>query len=297
MGALNPPPTGHANDGGAEVALARTTWQGVTAADLRVFMAAHAVDPNDSAAASLHWSDLIFAIACLKGQEDAHRELVQRVHAATLRAGGRIQAAATHLAEVESRLLQALLVGNPTAGVTAAGVVQGTTLGAPKLRQYRGRGSLDRWLLMAAMRLLLNASGSRPWEAPIDEALLSQLATDASPELAFYRERHVQEVRAALREAMQALDRRERSLLYYRFVEAVPLAALALMYGVHRATLTRWLAEARARLKATMQQRLRAVLKLGPAEVDSVVRLVLDQLDSSMRSLLRPESAAPEVHR
>ena len=66
------------------------------------------------------------------------------------------------------------------------------------------------------------------------------------------------------------------------------------MYGVHRATATRWLAQIRAQVLAETRRRLGEVLAVPARELDSVMDLVQSRLDVSLQRMLTERSSPPD---
>lgn len=62
------------------------------------------------------------------------------------------------------------------------------------------------------------------------------------------------------------------------------------LYGVHRATAARWLADARAALGDAIRGELAGRLRIAASEVDSIVRLVQSRVDMSLDRLLVTDS-------
>jgi RNA polymerase sigma-70 factor, ECF subfamily len=157
----------------------------------------------------------------------------------------------------------------------------------PKLALYGGRGPLARWLRASMLRSLLDARKRKRPEALLDEddwLAWPSLADD--PELA--RLKHVcrDAFKRAATEALDALEPRARLLLRQSLLDGVGAAQLATMYGVHAATLYRWLEEARGGLVRDTRRRLAASLQIGAVELDRLLGLLESQLDVSVRRLL-----------
>jgi hypothetical protein len=95
---------------------------------------------------------------------------------------------------------------------------------------------------------------------------------------------------AALEEAIAALPVRQRNVLRLHSLRDVSADAIGRMYGVHRATTTRWLTDARE------QHRLRLELALGTQTLESVNRELAAGIELSLPGALVSESkeeAAP----
>lgn len=259
-----------------EVEIARKAWPELDA-DPKAFVAflvelGPSGQSPDQSKAGLYVSDLYLAFACLAGDRRAHAELARWVRRVSVAAVEKIRSSRILPDDVFSLAMQALLMG-----------VGG---GTPKLAQYCGRGALCRWLEVVALRLALNADQTRRWEVPLGDVVFDGLRSETNSEIDYLKSHYSSEVRAAIHEALSALPVRKRTLLRYRFVDNLPIAAICAIYDVHRATVMRWLGEVRTSLRAGVQQRLRERLKLSAADVDSVIGLVISRLEASMRQLV-----------
>ena len=95
------------------------------------------------------------------------------------------------------------------------------------------------------------------------------------------------EFELALREAIQVLSDRERTLVRQHFLDGVTIFQLARLHRVHRATAGRWLENARDAILASTRARLMTRLDVPRGEVESIIRLVLSQLELNLRPLFR----------
>jgi RNA polymerase sigma-70 factor (ECF subfamily) len=159
-----------------------------------------------------------------------------------------------------------------------------------RIVEYQGRGSLANWVRAAATRTALNLLRS---ERRHDDAAAGAAATGdsilvpADPELDFIKARFRPQFKQALREAMSALASRDRAILRLHYGEGIPVGQLAVIYGVHRATASRWLNDAQRAVLDETRALLRERLKISPAECDQLVGLVQSRLDVTLSSLLR----------
>jgi hypothetical protein len=71
------------------------------------------------------------------------------------------------------------------------------------------------------------------------------------------------------------------------FVEGIGLEWLANAHGVHRTTIVRWLASARATVLRRTRAQMSTLLKLQAPELDSLVDLMSSHLELSLTGLLR----------
>jgi RNA polymerase sigma-70 factor, ECF subfamily len=228
---------------------------------------------------SVHVEDLALAWACLDGQRAAHEALVTTfqgpVRQVALRGG-------LDPDEVSSRVFQKLLVRD------------GDRL--PGLARYAGLGPLKSFVLVTAMRQVVDLRrGQRPAEASADDDTWVELATtvandEQGPAARCDWAQLKPHLAAALEEAISALPVRQRNVLRLHYLEDVSADAIGRMYGVHRATTTRWLTDAREQVFAQVQQRLRLELSLGTQTLEVVNRELAAGIELSLPGALVSET-------
>jgi RNA polymerase sigma-70 factor (ECF subfamily) len=222
-----------------------------------------------SAAAQLHLGDLYLACACAVRVDAALRifeRYLQEIDGVLLRRGH----AADRIDEVKQQIRQKLFVPGPDG--------QGG-----KIAEYSGRGELKAWLRAIAVRTALNCARaeSGPVVAMGDEPLL-ELIDHQQPELVFLKQQYRREFKAAFEVALASLTPRERLLLRQHAVDGLSADEIGALYGVHRVSAFRWLAQARTRLKMATRRQLRERLQVSPPELESILRLIESQLDVSL---------------
>jgi RNA polymerase sigma-70 factor (ECF subfamily) len=151
-------------------------------------------------------------------------------------------------------------------------------------REYRGRGSLVAWIQVIAIREGLalrrreRRDGPSPSPSPsIEDALL--VAVESDPALALTRRAYRAQFADVFRAALASLAPRERALLRLTFVDGAGTERLAAMYGVHRVTMFRWLADARADLLELLRAAVIDRIGIATSEVASLIRAVAPSLD------------------
>jgi RNA polymerase sigma-70 factor (ECF subfamily) len=212
----------------------------------------------------LYVEDLFLCCACLQGDRAAQAVLDRRILSQVPRWVGRL---AQSPEDVQQELRAALLFGE----------------GGGRLRDYAGRGSLERWIKVAATRRAISQQRSQKPVDPLDE--VEELFSGPDPQLDFVKLRDREALRKVLQEAIRGLPARELGLLRLHYLQSVSLDKLAALERVHRATVARWLAEARARVLARARALLHERLRLTEAESDSLVRFVGSRLDLSLRTV------------
>jgi RNA polymerase sigma-70 factor (ECF subfamily) len=156
----------------------------------------------------------------------------------------------------------------------------------PALLEYSGRGPLRNWLRVTATRVLLTlARGKSP---PVEgDALLDEFAAaDPDPELAYLKQRHRADVRAAIEEAVSSLDPAERTILRYAIVDRLDAGRIARIYGIHRTSAGRRLAEARELLIKRTRSAIRRRLQVSERELDSILAMVRSRVEITFERLL-----------
>lgn len=222
-----------------------------------------------------HAADVYLACGCALGLAAAHAGLELRYLAKVPTYVARVTRRADVADEVRQALGERLLVP------------RGDEPG--RIVDYRGRGSLESWLRSAAVRLALNAErGDRRRRRATGAAADEALPVDADPELAYLRRRYRPALEGALREAMAALEPRDRVLLRLHHLERVGVHRIAISYGVHRATVSRWLVAAYRALLDEVRRLLRERLPLSAPECDSLIRALQSGLDVALSGLRSP---------
>lgn len=251
------------------IAASRAAWPGVALPD-DVFAAYVAERVGDGALASHCVSDLYLACAIGRGDAAALRAFeAQLAH---------VGAAVAHLDGGSA------LVGDVIAALRER--VLGTDAGGKaKILDYRGRGDLRGWLRVVAVREALQLLRARRREAPMSDDLATKLEADA-PALAS-DERRV--YRDAFTAALATLSPRDRNLLRQQYIYGATIDELGALYGVHRATVARWIAQVRDTLLHRTRQHVGEALRLSGADLDSAMGRIGDHLDYSLRHTLSAE--------
>jgi RNA polymerase sigma-70 factor (ECF subfamily) len=92
-------------------------------------------------------------------------------------------------------------------------------------------------------------------------------------------------VDAALRRAVEQLTERDRTLLRSRYSSELDLDQLSALYGVHRATVARWLAHAKDQMRTGIQREACAALSMSPNEFHRAFVQMQDQLELNLSPL------------
>lgn len=167
----------------------------------------------------------------------------------------------------------------------------------PKILDYAGRGALAGWLRAVIVRagIDLRRSRAKDPDRPGDGDPLLDLTAAATndPELESLRARYQQPFRDAFRDAVLQLPQDERNALRLNLAEGMNIEQIGALYGVHRATVARWIARARESIADTTRKLLAERLRMPAPEIESLVRLCQSRLDVGFSVLGATEHGVP----
>ncbi len=249
----------------------RAAWPhiDVSVTDFASHLAVHlAVSPEAAETLFERAGDLYLALAAARG-DVAAISVIDRRWIAQIDPALHGLLSSSEIEDVKQRLRQRLFVG--------------TSDNAPKILDYAGRGELRAWLRASAVRTAISAFRSHKRAlAHQQELWIVAPEIGLDPTIDHVRPRLQIEFRAAFEAAVRSLTVRERNLLKQHFLDGLSTDELATLYRVHRATTFRWLTRARARVQARTRQELAARLSLRRSQLDSIMQMVISQLEVSM---------------
>lgn len=221
--------------------------------------------------------DLYLACALSLGNEQACARVEREFFSALRSAIARVDSNEGFVDEVLQELRAKVLAGE-----------------RPRIAQYTGRGPLGAWLRVAATRLALEqtrARGRRK-EQPLDFDERAPAAA-SNPEQRLFREKYRAALEEAIATALAELGARDRNILRMHFVSGLNIDAIGKAYGVHRATVARWIARARG----VLLDRTRTLVTSGSdamseSDFESIVELVRSELDLHVSSVLMTDALA-----
>lgn len=223
---------------------------------------------------ALKLDDLLLAEACLDGDAAALRELDALLERTT-RALGR-RATGSEQDELQQQLRIRLLVAQGDSG--------------PKLAHYGARGPLAGYVRVVAVNLLNTAQAPRP---PASDSGLVALPDALDWESGVLRVDQQHHFREAFRKAVAGLTVRQRALLRLNLLDGLTIDELAPLYGSHRSSVARWLADAKSTLEAETRRLTAELLKLEPAEVDRLLAGAQQGFELSLARALRESVISP----
>src|SRR5207248_3125260 len=124
----------------------------------------------------------------------------------------------------------------------------------------------------------------RRQDGPLGEQDIA--ATTADPELEYLRGRYAGELREAVRAALAATDAHDATILRLFFLQGMRAEEIAKVYDVVPRTVRLWIAHARETILDETRRRLGSRLRLPESEAQSLLRLLNQDLDTSILQLL-----------
>ncbi len=234
--------------------------------DVLVFLEAYALDATQYDDRRL--DDIVLARACARGSPSAVDKFVS-THQELLRAVGVQSMRPDERDDFQQHVLTHLLVQ------------QGNT--APRVEQYRGRGTLRAFVRMVASRLAIDlkrARGNESTASDLGAWIVEELDPDEALESAEVRTM----VSEALIRALRGLKPPERRALRMRYVLGFSVARTAEALGIHEISVSRLVTRVRTRLL----QQVRDELSRGDTSVEPGVLAALARtLDVSLARWLQ----------
>jgi RNA polymerase sigma-70 factor (ECF subfamily) len=163
----------------------------------------------------------------------------------------------------------------------------GTKNTDPQIGSFSGASNLTTWLNIVAMRQVIKSIQRQDKEHLVEDEILENIAApceDAS--IAVIKKAYQPQFRSSFRIALKALTARERNFLRCRVLDGLTVLQLGKLFGIHRATVFRWMATIRSKLLAETRQALANNLKADPDEVDSIVQALISQLQVTISDIL-----------
>ena len=223
-------------------------------------------DGGPAAAEALRIGDLYLAHLCARGDERAIELFERECDAAITMAVQRVQTSKHSPDDLRQIILSQLFLGD-----------------APKVRAYGGKGPLQAWTGVVALRAALNAARGKHREVSVGGADQVQgLESLPDPELDYLRRKYRADFGAAFAAAVRELSARDRSLLRQHLVEKLSVRELGRVYSVNSGTISRWIIKAREAVAARTCEQLRTTLDVTPAELESIMAVIRSRVDLSI---------------
>jgi RNA polymerase sigma-70 factor (ECF subfamily) len=154
----------------------------------------------------------------------------------------------------------------------------------PRVLDYAGRGRLRGLVQVTATRAAIDRI--RHEEREVELPAGRDLASPANLELSLIKAQYRSAFADGFARAVAVASRRDRNLLRLHFLGGMTLEQLAQMYGVHRATVVRWLAAARDAVFAATRAHVASTLGAPHDELDEMFALVESRVELSLERML-----------
>jgi RNA polymerase sigma-70 factor (ECF subfamily) len=217
---------------------------------------------------SLHAGDLY--LACAAGDRDRQAvEIIDRDLIAPLR---------SHLRRFASSAEDMLQV-----------VRQRLFTGAhPRIATYAPIAPLRNWIKVVAIRAAIDYQRAEQARQTPSDPLAASLIQAGGPDAATVamKRQYKGELEAALRSELAVLSQRDRAVLRLHLVDNVSVERIAIMYGVHRVTVARWIWKAGEDLLAALRAHFRDRFRVLPPELDSLAALLQSEISLDLPQLL-----------
>jgi RNA polymerase sigma-70 factor (ECF subfamily) len=226
----------------------------------------------------MHVGDIYLAVACAAGDGAALAELERR-H------GQEMRSTVTRMGFSASVADETLQVMRSELFVPAQGK-------PPRVLNYAGASELRSWLRAVAARTGLRVGrGAGPKTSELHEAVTK--AADDDVEMEYLKRTYGELFQEVFVEALAAMAAGDRLLLKQRYRHEMSIEDLGSLYGVHASTISRRVTDTRERLLISIRDGMMRRLKVGRAEVSSILRLIQSRLDLSLSSVATEETTAP----
>lgn len=215
--------------------------------------------------------ELVLASRCSAGDPTALALFDARYLDAVPVALAHMKLSAERVDDIRQRVRTKLLVAEPGR--------------SPRLDDYAGQGRLRGLVKVIGVRMAISAL--RKEAGHVGDAPLERLADAAhDPELRYMKERYRAAFRVAFEQAVRRLSSRERNILRLQLDAGLTVEQIGEVYGVHRATATRWLTKIRDQLMSDTRRELGERVGVSSSELDGVMELIQSRLDVSVRRML-----------
>src|SRR4051812_10435991 len=228
--------------------------------------------PGDTASlAEIAAEDVYLACACAARVRGAQAAFEARYGRVIRRPVSRVLDTADERQEAEQRAWQNLLVDCGD--------------GPPRISQYLGRGPLEKWISVAAMRIAISFGRTESAERRLREKAIAE-ASGVDPAALFSKGDLRDAFQSAVIEALAALKPRERLVMKLFLVSGMTLDAIGKSLGITRQAVSKTLARARETIIERVEASVQRTLKMTKEDLTSVLRYVASQLDVSISRVL-----------
>jgi len=208
---------------------------------------------------SLHSGDLVIAIACARGNEEAWEEFV-REHGAYAKQCARQLAFRYRWPDSAEDDLVESLWGDLFGLRSESGR-------ASKFGAYAGLGSLRGWLRAVLYQIAVDRHRGIRESVPIED--VEHRVVSRRSESGPLSDRYTSAAREALTTALSELDSERKLILSYYYFDELTLKQIGELYGVHEATASRWVARAQSEVRKSVERILKRQFGFNSAQIEA----------------------------
>lgn len=167
-----------------------------------------------------------------------------------------------------------------------------TTGQTPRISHYSGRGQLKNWVRVTSTRLFIDRLrkeqklSANHVSLNAEQVFVDEPRARDDVELDFLKTTYRAKFKSAFAAAVSELSSYQRNVLRQHHIGGVTLDRLASLHDVHRATIARHLADARATLLTHTRKHMMEDLVIDDSEFESMMNLIASQLEISFSRLL-----------
>src|SRR5262245_23712895 len=229
---------------------------------------------------SLNCNDLCMAIASASGDEAAWEDFYREYRGFMISIARSVTQDATAAEQLADSTFAELYGLRESGGVRVS-----------KFSFYSGRGSLKGWLRAVVFQLsadIYRKTGRfvQTEEAEDMEHLAAAPATQLAIETDLVREQYHVAVGSSVRRALDCLEAREKLLLAYYYYDEMTLREIGKLFGVHEATVCRWLAKIQKRTRKLVEKSLAREHHFNRTQVAEALQLAAERLDVNLGDYL-----------
>ncbi|MGH9763291.1 MAG: sigma-70 family RNA polymerase sigma factor [Blastocatellia bacterium] len=246
---------------------------------------------------SINSEDLCLAVACAKGDDGAWGDFMREYRG--------------YLVSIARSVTQELGAAEQLADSAFAelyGLRESAGARVSKFSFYSGRGSLRGWLRAVVYQLSADSYRKTGRFVQTEEESDMERLSAASPmsqktEVEVSDSRYQPAVAEALHKAINDLDPKERLLLAHYYYDELTLKEIGKLFGVHEATVCRWLAKVQKRIRKLVEKSLARDHHFNRRQVAEAVELAAEAgeisigdylLESTGRNLEPAETPEPQ---
>jgi len=229
---------------------------------------------------SLNCDDLCVAIACATGDDAAWEDFYREYRGFMISIARSVTQDGTAAEQLADSTFAELYGLRESGGVRIS-----------KFSFYSGRGSLRGWLRAVVFQLsadIYRKTGRfvQTEEAEDMEHLAAAPATQTAIETDLVGEQYHSAVGSALRSAIDSLEPKEKLLLAYYYYDEMTLREIGKLFGVHEATVCRWLSKIQKRARKLVEKSLARDHHFNRTQVSEALQQAAENLDVNLGDYL-----------